>query len=75
MYVITQEDSFLYGIDWSGPVTESDENIVTLPDTPSPLPPNDFEELYSTISPLADSENHGVDIYLETLAFVTRKLF
>ena len=53
----------------------NDENIVTLPDTPCPLSPNDLEELNSTILPLANNENHGVDIYLETLTFVTRKLF
>ena len=53
---------YTYGIDWDGPITEHDDDIVTLPVTECQLLQRDMEELLASISPLADSETHGVDI-------------
>ena len=75
-FFITQEDAYVYGIDWNGPTTEyDDDNTVTLPETACPLEPRDFEELKATISPLTPSENHGIEIYLATVTFVMNKVF
>ena len=53
-------------------VAQPDSELLTevcIP-TACPLEPRDFEELKAIISPLAPSENHGIEIYLATVTFV-----
>ena len=63
----------MYGIDWDGPVTGHSNEAVTHK-TSCPYT-TDMDELTAQVSPLAESENYGVDIYLDTLAFVMSKVF
>ena len=62
-----QED---YGIDWNGPLSVDNDNIVTVPDTECPLFPEQFSILQATIDPLQSCEDFGVQIYIETREFV-----
>ena len=65
-----------YGIDWEGPVpTEvDDDNIVEIPETNFPLTPQQHAVLFESVDALRPSEYHGVDIYLDTLTFLTSSL-
>lgn len=67
---------FHYGIDWEGPMTDIDQDYtnVDVEETLNPLSPADYSELQSTISPYSESNCHGIDLYVRTLAFVRRKL-
>lgn len=72
-----------FGIDWEGP-TPSNEwdgsspnetaGSVEVPDTRIPLSNDEYTELSQTVNPLQDSEYHGVDLYLNTLAFIAEKI-
>ena len=43
---LIQEDVVLYGIDWDGPITDSDDaDQVTLSEVRNPLADSDYEEL------------------------------
>ena len=69
-----QEESQLFGIDWNGPITH-DEDDVIVPETFCPLmDDHDVEELTNTILPSAPSINHGIDLYLATLSFIENKI-
>lgn len=69
-----QIDTTLYGIDWSGPIPDAEEDQVTVDDTLNPLQEADFLQLQATISPVDDSEYHGVDLFLRCLQFVCQKI-
>ena len=45
-----------------------------VPITSNPLQAADYESLKTLIDPLRDSEEYGVDIYLEALSFVQTKI-
>jgi len=61
----------LYGIDWDGPLsTDAASEQVNVPQVEVPLTDNDFSELCQTISPLSQSTNYGIDLYMATLQFV-----
>ena len=62
------------GIDWDGPISESDEDEVNMVDVIYPLSEQDYLELENTVAPLSNSSCYGVDIYLNTLNFVCQKL-
>lgn len=47
-----------------------DAGIVEVPDTGCPLPLEQYQELVNRIDPLRESDSYGIDIYLETVAFV-----
>ena len=51
-----------------------DDIGVNVPGTPNPLADNDYAELCALVHPLESSSDFGVDIYLECLQFVHRKL-
>ncbi len=57
-----------FGIDWNGPISEEDDNIVDIPEVYNPVLQE--EELQSIISPTALSDNFGVDIYIRVLEHV-----
>ena len=65
-----------YGIDWEGPIPEEIETLeeVHVPDIICPLQsPADLAEL-SAIDPLRESDNYGIEIFLETKHFVYSKI-
>ena len=64
-----------FRIDWDGlfPIYRSD-NVVDVPETPSPLGTSQFEELMGTVPPLSESITYGIDLYEQTLEYVTEKL-
>ncbi|XP_070573502.1 uncharacterized protein [Ptychodera flava] len=68
----TVEDIEYYGVDWDSPMPslrdESDEVVV--PDTTLQLTEEQLGDLCMLVDPLAESECHGVDIYLEALDVV-----
>lgn len=67
-----------YGIDWDGPVPDiqtSLEPVVEVPSTNNPLQEADLMLLKSTIDRHRNSEEYGVDIYLEVLSFVEERSF
>ncbi len=59
----------LYGIDVNGPVPTIDESIV-VPEVNINLSENSLFYLERTINPLRHSDEYGVDIYSEVLAFL-----
>ena len=65
-----------YGIDWEGPIPEEIETLeeVHVPDITCPLQSSaDLAEL-SAIDPLRESDNYGIEIFLETKHFVYSKI-
>jgi hypothetical protein len=61
-----------YGIDWDGPAPDmqtTDSPEVVVPFTTNPLQEADFALLKTAIDPLCNSDEYGVDIYLEVLTF------
>ena len=51
-----------HGIDWEGPLPQSDHNHVDVANIASPV---DAQEQQGVgIDPLADSDSFGIDIYL-----------
>lgn len=65
-----------YGIDWEGPLPDEAncQDSVEVPETRCPLNQEQFQELVSTIDPLAPTCSYGIDIYLQTLAFTVSKV-
>lgn len=70
MIFITQADMALYGIDWNGPISDSEEDHVTVVETRNPIEERDFLRLQAVISPVSNSDCHGVDLFIQTLQFV-----
>lgn len=74
-FIISQAD--YYGVDWDGPVPNNQtdaQEAVEVPTTSNPLQEADYVSLTSLIDPLRDSDEYGVDIYLETLSFIHSKI-
>ena len=66
---------FLYhnSVGWDGPapdVSLDDETPVEVPNTRNPLEPAQYSSLTNLINPLRNSDEYGVDIYLEVLTFL-----
>ena len=62
-----------YGVDWDGPapdVSLDDETPVEVPNTTNPLEPAQYSSLTNLINPLRNSDEYGVDIYLEVPTFL-----
>lgn len=60
-----------YGVDWSGPVPScEDSEEVRVDDLPRILGDADMSLLQSTINPMADSEEYGLDIFSRVAEFV-----
>ncbi|CAB5346870.1 unnamed protein product [Rhizophagus irregularis] len=55
-----------YGIDWNGPTSLNNNEIVELFEINCPLNNSQYLELQNNISPLAESNNYGIEIYLYT---------
>ncbi len=52
---------------------EAELEIVNVPNIENPLSDQDYAELCNTISPYANTENFGMDIYLNVLNYVCQK--
>ena len=62
----TPNEDSNYGIDWEGPTPASQEaDLVEVPETF--LPAGCSLEDIQHINPLADSDEHGIDLYLNVL--------
>ena len=62
-------------MDWSGFSSScEDHETITIPETVVPLSAESYQELIATVDPCAHSEFQGVDIYIQTLAFIERAL-
>lgn len=62
-----------YGVDWDGPAPDGnldDATAVEVPNTRNPLQPAQYSSLTNIINPLRNSDEYGIDIYLETLTFI-----
>jgi hypothetical protein len=61
----------MYGVDWDSALpVASNGNHVEVPVTDSPLTDADLTVISAEINPLQHSDQHGIDIYQATLAFV-----
>ncbi|XP_028418230.1 uncharacterized protein LOC114543463 [Dendronephthya gigantea] len=69
---LSVEEIESYGIDYNGPLPldSDEEEHVTVPATTSPLSHERHEELVRLVNPLRQSNNFGIDILLEVLAFL-----
>ena len=57
-----QDEVEYYGLDWDGPLPESDsDETIELP-------------LTATINPMRNSDCYGIDIFIETVTFVASRL-
>ena len=75
----SEEDLALYGIDWDGlaPVAQwngpdNDEPSVEIPEVPELLLENDYAQLVQTVSPLGQSADNGVDLFIAAKNTVLR---
>jgi hypothetical protein len=60
-----------YGVDWSGPVSEEEEQEqVHIPQIQNVLSNQRYLQLLASIHPLQYSSSYGVDVYLNTVDFV-----
>lgn len=63
-----------YGIDWMGPVPEQDDSAtVSVPRIVCPIQPIAFQQLQRDIDPLSDPHGLGIDLYLKTVEYCTRR--
>jgi hypothetical protein len=69
MIIRNQEEEREYGIDWDGPLpnnVDSDEYIrVEVPTTEIDVMEQQKQNLYLLVQPLADSDCHGIDLYVQ----------
>ena len=61
-------------MDWDGPLPVDDDSTVFVPDTLMPLSTTDIEELVSLVNPLANSEQFGIDLYVQSVQFVLSRI-
>lgn len=65
-----------YRIDWDGPLPQMEpcERTVDVPETQSILSDQEMfrlQRLLTLVDPLALSDCHGIDLYMQTRAFIT----
>ena len=65
----------MYGIDWSGPISEDLGEGVPVEDLPPVLPEADFESLRREFDPLEDDGNYGITMYGRVSNFVATHMF
>lgn len=66
------QDSF--GIDWNGPINSNSDDHVLVDPPHNPLSEEDYQQLCASVNPTDVSREHGVDLYLQCLSFVSEKL-
>lgn len=75
----SEGDLAYYGVDWDGPALSAlwsgplgDEELsVEVPHLPTLLQPNDRMQLSRIVDPLHESDDSGVDLYLQPLQFIS----
>lgn len=60
-----------YGIDEQGLVTQDDDEGVEVPDCGFALSDEHFLELQQTVNPLQSSDNYGIELYEQTIGFIS----
>lgn len=69
------KDLSTYGIDWDGPVPAVDnEGVIQVPKIACPLDHNGYAALTNLVNPLKASDSFGIDIYIETVTFISQQL-
>jgi len=59
-----------YGIDEQGYPCSEIEESVPIPETSLDLIDEELASLHHTIDPLSSSDNHGIELYEQTLQFI-----
>ena len=59
---VQEQGDVNFGIDWNGPNSEDDGNILDIPEIDNPLL-EEFDEFQTIVSPTAPSDNFGIDIH------------
>lgn len=72
LLIYSKESAEHYGIDWDGPLPQEyqDADQVDVPQSQCPLTEDQYDQLQSNVSPLAESSNYGIDLFLECVSFV-----
>lgn len=60
-----------YGIDEQGLVTQDDDEGVQVPDYGFALSEDHFMELQQTVNPLLSSDNYRIELYEQTVGFIS----
>lgn len=61
-----------YGIDWDGPLPQGpNDSTVSVPETQSVLSDQEMQRLVHLVNPLSLSNCYGIDLYMQTRAFIT----
>lgn len=65
-----------HGIDWDGPLQDDDMDVeqVIIPESHSPLTEEHYSTLQDTLSPLSESEDYGIDLYIAAMSLVEHML-
>ena len=59
-----------YGVEEDGLTDETLSNSVSIPECSFHLDAEHQQQLQSQVNPLEDSENHGIELYEQTLQFI-----
>jgi hypothetical protein len=59
-----------YGVDWEGPTPNNDDENYEFSNIPCPLNNEQYIELQNTVSPLEQSNNYGIDIFIHALSVI-----
>ena len=62
------------GIDWDGPIPFCEDNVVDIEAPPTLLCNEDYQELSQTINPLDHNSQYGIELYIESIQFVSSKI-
>lgn len=63
-----------FGIDWDGPLPSDLNSAVEVNPPDMPLSYESYEELCSTVFPLEECDDFGMDIYLRVVDFVVNHI-
>ena len=74
----SEQDLTFYGVDWDGPaqsaIWDGDVNDDAAPVEVPPIPDliyrDNFERLVTEVNPLQESDDGGVDLYINALNFI-----
>ena len=61
-----------YGVDNEGPEPYDEEGLVTVPQLNFQLHPTDSYQLCHAINPLSSSDSYGIDLYEQTVQFISQ---
>ena len=62
------------GIDWSGPLSFSNDNTMNVDPPEMPLSTQDYQVLCIQVNPLEPSSEYGIELCIETVQFVLNKV-